>query len=82
MEDDLVVARRAYAQALAKIAGLRQCLDKAQRHIDLIECKRQEPEPPLTEQFLRALFYLKLNLDHARPVRGVTPLRGPAPQAG
>jgi hypothetical protein len=37
----------------------------------LIESKLQEPEPPLTEKLLRALFYLKLNLDRAASVRGV-----------
>jgi len=82
MDDDLMVARRAYAQALVRIARLQQGLDRTRRHIKLIERKLKEPEPPPTNDLLRALFYLEAGLGRSdeRSIRGVQrPSTPPAP---
>jgi len=82
MEDDLIVARRAYAQALVRIARLEQGLERTRRHIKLIESRLREPESPSTDDLLRAFFYLEASLgdSNERSIMGVQrPSTPPAP---
>jgi hypothetical protein len=73
MEDDLLVARRALAQALTAIARLQLGRDHARRHLELIEERISEsPGVPDRTEMLQALDCLRRGLFHdERVVRGV-----------